>query len=111
MSNKVRSASKPISRVSDAYSKSRTISARMSLSDAASLERRALAAGHKLGTYVALVLTNHVRPQIGERHLAALGALLRAASVAAMDAREPELAKQLQQICRDAIERLERDVA
>lgn len=109
MSNTVRSASKHISRVSDAYSKTRTVSARMSLSDAASLERRAHDAGHKLGTYVALVLTDHVRPLIAERQLAALGALLRAASVAAMDAREPELAKQLQQICRDGIEHLERD--
>lgn len=111
MSNKVRTASRPISRVSDAYSKTRTVSARISLSDAASLERRAQDAGRSLGAYIAFVLTDHVRPQICERQLAALGALLRAATVAAMDAREPELANQLQRICRDAIERLERDRA
>ena len=103
--------SKARNKVSDAYSASRTISCRLSPSDIAALDDRAIRVGQTRSTYASSVLTDHVRPQVGERSLVALSALLRCASLASRSSHDPELVRRLHRICQDALERIAEDLA
>lgn len=98
------------SKVRGASAASETLSVRLSQSDLAQLDRRAKAQGLARGPYAKRVLVDHVRPLVGERSLGALAALLRAASIASRNARDPELARRLEQLCHDALGQIRDDL-
>lgn len=90
---------------------SKTVSIRLSLRDLDLLERKAESNNLSVGSYAKLLLIDDVRPVVGERSLAALSTLLRAASLAAERSADGNLASDLRKLCEDALQRIQDDQA